>query len=141
MPMLTPTSRRRPPSDLERLLHGAHDAPRDRPGALDVGGRGQQDRELVAAEPGDRVALADAFLQALGELHQQQVADVVAERVVDLLEAVEVEQQQRQRLAGARRGAQRLGQAVLEQQAVGQPGQRVVHRLMAQPALLRLGER
>ena len=66
------------------------------------GGR-QQDRELVAAEAGDGVAVADAVLQAPGELDQQQIADVVAERVVDLLEAVEIEQQQRQRVGGARR--------------------------------------
>jgi hypothetical protein len=65
----------------------------------------------------------------------------MAERVVDLLEAVEIEQQQRQRIARARRGAQRLRQAVVEQHAVGQAGQRIVHRLMAQPALLQLGER
>ncbi len=40
----------------------------------------------------------------------------------------------------ARGAAQRLGQAVLQEDPVGQAGQRVVHRLMTQPALLRLGE-
>ena len=51
-----------------------------------------------------------------------------AERVVDLLEAVEVDQQQRGRVVGAQRA---LG-AALQQGAVRQAGQRVVDRLVAQ---------
>ncbi len=52
--------------------------------------------------------LADGLVQPLGHDLQQPVPHVVAERVVDLLEAVEVEQHQRgvavaQRLGGALR--------------------------------------
>ena len=97
--MLTPTSTRSALGDLERVPHRVHDPAGDRPGALQVGGGRQQDRELVAAQARDRVAVADAVVQALGELDQQQVADVVAKGVVDLLEAVEIEQQERQGLA------------------------------------------
>ena len=50
----------------------------------------------------------------------------MAQRVVDLLEAVEVEIEQGQPPPGARRDGQGLDQAVLEQAAVGQAGQRVV---------------
>ena len=50
--------------------------------------------ELVAAEPGDGVALARSRPQPLGDLDEQGVADVVTEAVVDVLEPVEVEQQQ-----------------------------------------------
>ena len=46
--------------------------------------------ELVAAEPADGVAGADRAAQPGGDLPQQLVAGRVAERVVDLLEAVEV---------------------------------------------------
>ncbi len=91
---------------------------------------GQQDRELVAAEPGDGVDLAHGARQAAADQHEQAVADVVAEGVVDLLEAVEVEQQQR------RTGAvplphllERLGGALGEALAVGQAGERVGHGL------------
>ena len=60
-----------------------------------VGQPAQQHGELVAAEPGERVAAAQRAAQPGGDLAQQPVAVVVAERVVDLLEPVEVDQQQR----------------------------------------------
>ena len=50
----------------------------------------EQDGELVAAEPGDRVAGADAGAQPLGGPFEQFVAHVVAEAVVDLFEVVQV---------------------------------------------------
>ena len=56
----------------------------------------EDDRELVAAEPGERVVVAQELLQARADLAQHLVAGVVAERVVELLEAVEVDQEQRQ---------------------------------------------
>ena len=66
-----------------------------------VGEVRQQDDELVAAEPGDAVALPHDPRQPRPDLLKQQVAVVVAERVVDLLETVEVEQQQRDLAFGA----------------------------------------
>ena len=60
-----------------------------------VGDAGAEDRELVAAEARDQVALADRAAQALGDLDQQPVAGLVAEAVVDDLEVVEVEEQHR----------------------------------------------
>ena len=68
-----------------------------------LGGRrllavGRDDGELVAAEPRQERA-ADRRLQAPRHLAQQAVADGVAEHVVDLLEAVEVERHQRERAA------------------------------------------
>ena len=50
----------------------------------------EQDAELVAAEAGDRVGVAQRALQPARDLLEQQVAHVVAERVVDLLEVVEI---------------------------------------------------
>ena len=51
-----------------------------------------EDRELVAAEAGDGVVGAQRVAQALAADLEQAVAGGVAERVVDLLEVVEVEE-------------------------------------------------
>ena len=99
-----------------------------------VGQPAQEHGELVAAEPRERVAAAHDALQARGDLLQQAVAGVVAERVVDLLEAVEVDEQQRGGLAAALGRGQRGLHAVVEQRAVGEVGQVVVQGLVAQPA-------
>ena len=93
---------------------------------------GSSMRELVAAQPGHRVAAPQHLAQARPHLAQQQVAGVVAERVVDLLEAVEVDQQQRGLLALAA-GHDRLMRAVAQERAVGQAGERVVQRLVLRP--------
>jgi hypothetical protein len=55
----------------------------------------------------------------------------MAERVVDVLEAIEIHEQHGDRSALAARGQERLGGAVAEKGAVGQPGEGVVQRLMA----------
>lgn len=93
---------------------------------------GQQDRELVAAQPRDRVPLPEPSPQPLRDLLQQQVAGVVAEGVIDLFEAVEVEQEQGERPPGARRVEERLPCAIVEQQAVGQARKGVVEGLAPQ---------
>ncbi len=63
----------------------------------------QEHAELVAAEAGDGVRVAQAGDEALADELQQHVAVIVPERVVHVLEAVEIEHHQRQRLAGAQR--------------------------------------
>ena len=65
--------------------------------------------------------------------HQQPVADVVAEVVVDRLELVEVDEQHRDHAVAAVQSRQRLARAVHQQQPVRQAGQRVVQRLALQP--------
>ena len=62
--------------------------------------------ELVPAEPGDAILRGRAGA-AVGELDQQVVADLVAEGVVDLLEVVEVEEHEAERLAVGAVGVQR----------------------------------
>ena len=70
--------------------------------AGDVGGgvggfhAAEQECELVAAQPGHRVGAAQLAAQARGDVPQQDVAGLVAEGVVDLLEVVEVHHQQGQ---------------------------------------------
>jgi hypothetical protein len=95
-----------------------------------VGRAGDEDGELVAAQPRQRVAAPQRATEPLGDLDQQRVAVVVAERVVDLLEAIEVDQQHRGRVVAAQVA---LGTPV-QQSAVGEAGQRVVERLVAETA-------
>ena len=57
-------------------------------------GVGQQDRELVTTEPGDGIRAAQTLTQQVGDVDDQLVARLVAERVIDGLEMVEVEDEQ-----------------------------------------------
>ncbi len=84
----------------------------------------ERDDELVAAEPGRRVAVADGAPQALADRHQQGVAGVVAVAVVDRLEVVDVEKEDRQLPLRGAVGIGR-GQAFGEEAAVRQRGQRI----------------
>ena len=94
-----------------------------------------QDDELVAAHPGDQVPLTDdAVGEPPGDGDQQPVAEVVAEAVVDRLETVEVEEADADPLLRPGVGED-LTEGLEEQRPVGQPGQRVVQRLEAQPLL------
>ena len=93
----------------------------------------RDDRELVAAQPGRRVLGSHAPEQALRGRAQQLVARRVAERVVHVLEAVEVDQDHRHRVA-PRQGP---AQPVEQQHAVGQAGQRVVVGLVRELVLQR----
>jgi hypothetical protein len=74
-------------------------------------------------------------VNALRHLAQQLVAGGVAERVVDLLEPVEVEEEQRDVLVQPVRGAERAPQAVLEALPIGQAGEAVVVGQVANPLL------
>ena len=103
------------------------DALRDRRAQRSVSPSRSSTRELVAAEARDQVAVAHRVLrQALGDARQQQVAEAVAEHVVDVLEAVEVEHHHRTpRLSRRRRRLDRLAHGVAELRAVRQAGQAV----------------
>ena len=54
---------------------------------------GEQNRKLVAAEAGDRVTAPHHPAQPQRDLHQHGVAGAMPERVVHLLESVEVDQE------------------------------------------------
>ena len=89
---------------LERLLERGDDAVECVVEvALRVGELAHEDAELVAAEARDGIAAAQHRLEAPGELDQQQVAVAVAERVVDLLEAVEIHRAGRRAASRPRR--------------------------------------
>ena len=59
----------------------------------------QDDREVVAAEPAGDVAPAQRLAQGGADLAQRLVAGRVAEQLVDALHAVDVEDDQRRRVA------------------------------------------
>jgi len=99
-------------------------------GRLDFTRVRKQHRELVSAEARDEVALAQDAAEAGRNVLQQSVADVVAHRVVDVLEPVEIDQRERDGLAGASRGLHHLGQAVVQKGAIRQTGERVVKSQM-----------
>jgi hypothetical protein len=85
----------------------------------------EQDGELVAAEAGDGFGAAENPAQPAGDFLDQRIAGEVAEAVVDVLEPVEVEQQDRH-LLPVPRADQRLVGGVVEQRPVRQPGEHVV---------------
>ena len=91
----------------------------------------QQHDEFVAAPARHQISLAQGTHQARGDLLQQRIADVVAEGIVDLLEVVQVDEQQRQ-AAIVMLMLQGALQALLELQTIGQLGQHVETRQMAQ---------
>ena len=87
-----------------------------------------QNGELVAAETGDEIVLAHGLPQPLADLDDQRVTGRMAECVVDILEAVEVEEQHRELrlVAGAR--AKRVIEVIEERAAVGEARQRILAR-------------
>ena len=84
------------------------------------------EHELVATQPGQGVGGADRGADPLGDGAQQPVAGGMAQRVVDVLEAVEVEQQHRDHAALAAGAGQLLAEPVVQQGAVGQAGEQIV---------------
>ena len=87
-----------------------------------------EDGELVAPEPHEQVVLGRAGGEAPRDLAEQFVARGMAEGVVDLLEVVQVDQDQREPICGVR--ALEALRAVLEERApVPEPGEVVGDRL------------
>jgi hypothetical protein len=110
-------------AEVERLVQLAEEPLGDLDRAL-LGRAGQQDGELVAGEPRHDVARPGPHHRAgpRRDLLEQLIAVLVAERVVDLLEPVKVEDEDGRQTAAR----QRLGDPFREELPVGQAGQGVV---------------
>ncbi|MCY1425710.1 hypothetical protein D9M71_415050 [compost metagenome] len=119
----------------ERCFEAAQQFVGDAPGVFGTVQAGQQDDEFVAAQAGHGVDVAQLLAQAMGDALEQQVAHWVAETVVDVLEAVEVDEKNGAVEVVVGGFDQRQLQAALEQQAVGQAGERVVVGLVVEPRL------
>ena len=92
---------------------------------LVVTGFGDEEHELVAAEAGEHILGRQVHAEAHGHGLQDQVAEGMSEGIVDPLETIEVDVQQRQLqvvLAGV---FERLVDAVLEEDPVAQTGEGV----------------
>jgi hypothetical protein len=87
--------------------------------------------EFVAAEPRHEILGPQHLAQPAGNRTQQLVATGMAQRVVDLLELVEVDEQQRRELLRTLLNRQQAPDLVAEIDAVGKRGQFVVTRKMA----------
>ena len=118
------------PLDLERLAQDVEHAFGDqfRPGV--EAGAFHEHHELVAAEPTDGIAVAQHRGQPHRDRLEQLVAGTVPERVVDVLEPVEVDEQRGGRHVVPSAPGQHRVHAVEDEDAVGETGQGVVQRLM-----------
>ena len=123
------------PIDLEGLVAEITRLDRHRGGLVDPAVLVEQDGELVATQSGQELVLREAAGQPSCHLDQQSVPGFVPERVVDLLELVQVDHQER-RSRGAAEDRQPAGEPRLEERPVRKPGQRVVLGLVAE----RLGQ-
>jgi hypothetical protein len=82
-------------------------------------------REFVAAQPADAPAVPGDDFQPLCDFLQQLVANPVAHRVIDQLEAIEIDQQERAFGFSKQAAEQSLLQQFANQQPVGDAGQRI----------------
>ena len=108
------------------LRDGIHDALHDVRRERLVVVLGQDHDEFVAGQAGDGIRVAQRRAQARRDRHQEHVAGLVAHAVVDVLEAVQVDQHHPDLVAAAGGVGDGLAQAVLQQRAVGQARQHVV---------------
>jgi len=89
---------------------------------------GLQDGELVATETRQDVGLAQRRPQPPRGLLEQGIAFRVPERIVDVLEPVEIEHEDGESLAAPAQAGARFLDLLHEQRAIGQAGQQVVVR-------------
>ncbi len=95
-------------------------------GAVLAGVAEDEGGELVAAEAGGGVPGADGLVEAAGGVDEEFVTGLVADGVVDRLEAVQVDEEDGGAAVAAAAAGQGLADAAGEQGAVGQVGERVV---------------
>jgi hypothetical protein len=102
----------------------------------------EQHGEFVTTEASQQVARAQRLLQPFCHRDQQLVARVVAEAVVDQLEAVDVSEEHRVRLVASARTPDRVIEVIEEEATVRQGRERVVERVLRELLLedLALGD-
>ena len=116
--------------DLVALAQMIDDAPGQTGGVLVRFDVLLKHHEFVAAEPRHEILRAQHFAQAIGDRTQQLVAAGMTQRIVDLLELIEVDEQQRRQLLGIVRNRQQALDLVAEIDPVGQRRQFVIARQM-----------
>src|SRR5208283_3919704 len=114
------------PLDRVGRADGGNDAPGGRLQGIGIGGAAGDDGELVAAEPGNQIVAAHHPTQALRDLKNELVADMVAERIVDILEVIEIDVEHGRRRAAVTDLVDHGLQSFTEIDAVGQAADRIV---------------
>ncbi len=89
----------------------------------------EEREELVSTEARDQLRFAGDPHQPLGHQGKEEITGFVTHRVVDRLEAVDIEQDHRDDTGGAPPGCHRARQPCCETRAVGKTGQRIVQIL------------
>jgi hypothetical protein len=127
--------------DVQPVLATDQDGPQRRHDVLEESFRllvrnvRQQKGELVAAHARHRVRRTQAFRQALAHFLQQLVADMVPQRIVHILEMVEIQQRDDEVLLIVLSILDRDPDAIVEQCTVRQPGQGVMQGDVSDPLL------
>jgi hypothetical protein len=112
--------------------------PRRQPVAAELVGLGREDAELIPADPGGRVLGAHRARQGAGDVAQEIVAGGVAEAVVEQLESVEIEHQNREAPLRPPVTGDLVLRAGQQQRPVGDSGQRIAEGEIAQRLALGL---
>ena len=86
---------------------------------------GQNGLEFVAAEAPDLAVDTHHRFQPLGDLAEEGIADRMPQRVIDVFEPIEIDQEQGTALLPARSVAQCLLERLAHHRTIGQPGQRI----------------
>ena len=131
MPMLALANRSRPPIRIgNRSDSNIVDATRSNRTCRIVF---EQDRELIAANAREHGLAVKSLVEPCRNLCQEEIAHAVAQRIVDLLETVEIEIEDRQGLAVY--GSPRHGRLhpIVERESIEQAGENVVPGLIGQP--------
>ena len=106
---------------MNNLLAAAFDVPY----AVKIG---HHNNKLVSTYACNAVRFANGGEQALPHRREEDVADGVAKRVVDLFEEIDVNEEDRDSLAVVSPSQDCLAETLLEQRAVGEAGQVIVMR-------------
>ena len=121
--------------DLEGLRYGILQLRRDAIQGFRIFEILDDDHELVPAQPGEQIGFAQHVRKRRRDALQELVADAVSQRVVDVLEPVEVDEQNADPLAAALGLGNGLRQALLQQHAIRQARKGVAGREILQPLL------
>ena len=99
---------------------------------IGAGHFGKNEREFLPVVPTGDVPAPDASLQYLAQLSEQRITALMAIRVVEPLEVVEVEHDDPDRVPIARGASHLPLQRLFHVAPIEQPRQRVANRLAAQ---------
>jgi hypothetical protein len=90
----------------------------------------EKKEKLLSAVPKGLIAGTHDGAQFVGQMHERCVPDDMAEVVIDHLEVIDVEHQEREGLVVAHRVGGHLGESLVERAAVRQAGQAVGGRAL-----------